>query len=126
MPVRVNLVTRPSRLVRSIPSYIGKSLLTIFRIFVLYKPFRFFFTVGTLILLPGLAIGIRFLRAYFDGEGQGHVQSLILAATLIVTAFITYAAGVLADLIAANRRLLEEVRMRQLRSEVDAICRACD
>lgn len=126
VPVRVNLVTRPSRLVRSIPSYIGKSLLTIFRIFVLYKPFRFFFTVGTLILLPGLAIGIRFLRAYFDGEGQGHVQSLILAATLIVTAFITYAAGVLADLIAANRRLLEEVRMRQLRSEVDAICRACD
>jgi glycosyltransferase involved in cell wall biosynthesis len=121
VPVRVNRVTRPSRLIRSVPGYVARSLMTIFRIFVLYKPFRFFFVVGTAFLLPGLWIGIRFLAAYSAGEGQGHVQSLILAAILIVLAFVTYAAGLLADLIAANRRLLEEVRMRQLRSEVDAI-----
>jgi glycosyltransferase involved in cell wall biosynthesis len=123
VPVRVNRVTRPSRLVRSLPSYVGKSLLTILRIFVLYKPFRFFLAIGTLILIPGLVIGIRFLGAYLAGEGEGHVQSLILASILIVMAFVTYAAGLLADLIAANRRLLEEVRMRQLRGEVDAIAR---
>jgi glycosyltransferase involved in cell wall biosynthesis len=120
VPVRVNRVTRPSRLIRSTPSYLAKSLLTIFRIFVLYKPFRFFFLVGTLFLLPGLAIGIRFLYFYLEGDGQGRVQSLILAAILILAAFVTYAAGLLADLIAANRLLLEELRMRQLRAEVDA------
>jgi glycosyltransferase involved in cell wall biosynthesis len=123
VPVRVNRVTRPSRLIRSTPSYLAKSLLTIFRIFVLYKPFRFFFLVGTLFLLPGLAIGIRFLYFYLEGDGQGRVQSLILAAILILAAFVTYAAGLLADLIAANRLLLEELRMRQLRSEVDTIRR---
>ncbi len=120
VPVRVNLVTRPSRLVRSVPGYVGRSLMTIFRIFVLYKPFRFFFFVGTLFLLPGLFIGVRFLRAWLEGDGQGHVQSLILAAILVLVAFVTYAAGLLADLIAANRLLLEDLRMRQLRSEVDA------
>jgi glycosyltransferase involved in cell wall biosynthesis len=123
VPVRVNRVTRPSRLVRSVPGYVGRSLMTILRIFVLYKPFRFFFLIGTLFLLPGLAIGIRFVYFYLEGDGQGRVQSLILAAILILLAFMTYAAGLLADLIAANRSLLEELRMRQLRNEVDAIRR---
>ena len=116
-------MTRPSRLVRSVPGYVARSLMTIFRIFVLYKPFRFFFLLGTLFLLPGLVIGVRFLLAWLDGDGQGHIQSLILAAILILVAFVTYSAGLLADLIAANRLLLEELRMRQLRSEVDALRR---
>jgi glycosyltransferase involved in cell wall biosynthesis len=117
-PVGVNAVTRPSRLVKSIPSYVRRSLLTIVRIFVLYKPLRFFMTVGTLFLLPGIAIGVRFVAAYLDGRGDGHIQSLILAAVLIVTAVVIYVAGIIADLVAANRVLLEEVRMRLLRAEV--------
>jgi glycosyltransferase involved in cell wall biosynthesis len=121
--VRVNRVTRPSRLVRSVPGYVARSLMTIFRIFVLYKPFRFFFLLGTLFLIPGLVIGVRFLLAWLQGDSQGHIQSLILAAILILAAFVTYAAGLLADLIAANRLLLEELRMRQLRSEVDGLRR---
>jgi hypothetical protein len=122
--VRVNRVMRPSRLVRSMPSYIFKSLITIIRIFVLYKPLRFFLLVGTLFLLPGLYIGLRFLLAYLTGDGQGHVQSLILASILIVMSVVTFAAGLIADLIAANRVLLEEIRMRQLRGEVEADLRA--
>jgi glycosyltransferase involved in cell wall biosynthesis len=118
VPVGVNAATRPSRLVKSIPSYVRRSLLTIVRIFVLYKPLRFFLTIGTLVLIPGVAIGVRFLIAYLDGRGDGHIQSLILAAVLIVTAVVIYAAGIIADLVAANRVLLEEVRMRLLRSEV--------
>jgi hypothetical protein len=114
----VNDATRPSRLVKSIPSYVRRSLLTILRIFVLYKPLRFFIAVGTLFLIPGVAIGVRFLIAYFDGSGEGHVQSLILAGVLIVIAVVIYAAGIIADLVAANRVLLEEVRMRLLRAEV--------
>ena len=118
VPVAVNAATRPSRLVKSIASYVRRSLLTIVRIFVLYKPLRFFMTAGTLVLIPGLAIGVRFLIAYFEARGEGHIQSLILAAVLIVTAVVIYAAGIIADLVAANRVLLEEVRMRLLRAEV--------
>ena len=118
VPVTVNLVTRPSRLVRSIPSYVRRSLLTIIRIFILYKPFRFFLYLGTLFMLPGLAIGVRFFVSYLEGQGQGHIQSLILAAVLLVTAAVVYAAGIIADLTAANRTLLEEVRMRLLREEI--------
>jgi glycosyltransferase involved in cell wall biosynthesis len=118
IPVAVNAATRPSRLVKSIPSYVRRSLLTIVRIFVLYKPLRFFMTAGTLVLIPGVAIGVRFLIAFFEDRGEGHIQSLILAAVLIVTAVVIYAAGIIADLVAANRVLLEEVRMRLLRAEV--------
>jgi hypothetical protein len=119
VPVRVNPVTRPSRLIRSTPAYVFRSILTILRIFVLYKPFRFFVLLGTIILLPGLALGVRFLVAYSEGQGEGHVQSLILAAILIVTAVIIYVAGIITDLVAANRVLLEDVRMRLLRAEID-------
>lgn len=118
VPVGVHPVERPSRLVRSIPSYVRRSLLTIVRIFILYKPARFFFFLGTLLLLPAVALGVRFLVHYLTDGGQGRIQSLILAAILAVTAMIVYAAGLVADLTAANRVLLEEVRMRLLRAEV--------
>ena len=120
VPVRVNRVTRPSRLVRSTPSYVAKSLVTIFRIFVLYKPFRFFFCLGTVFLLPGLAIGVRFLFACFQGDGQGHVQSLILAAILVVMAFVTYAAGLLADLLRQTGSCSRNCACGSCGSEVDA------
>jgi glycosyltransferase involved in cell wall biosynthesis len=119
VPVRVNPATRPSRLVKSVVSYVWRSILTIGRIFVLYKPLRFFVAVGTLFLVPGVLIGIRFLIGYLMGEGGGRVQSLILSAILIVTSMIIYGAGVISDIVAANRVLLEEVRTRLLRAEVD-------
>jgi hypothetical protein len=116
----VNAATRPSRLVRSIPSYVGQSMLSIARVFVLYKPLRFFSVIGTLLLLPGTVLGLRFIYDYLVDGGAGHIQSLILSAILIVTAMIVFVAGVLSDLISSNRILLEELRMRQLRSEIDA------
>lgn len=119
IPVAVNAPTRPSRLVRSVPSYVHRSLLTIVRIFILYKPLRFFLYLGTVLLIPGLVAVGRFLLLYLNGEGQGHIQSLVLAAVLLVTAMVVYAAGIIADLIAANRVLLEDIRMRQLRAEVE-------
>jgi glycosyltransferase involved in cell wall biosynthesis len=116
--VKVNPAVRPSRLVKSIPSYVRRSLFTILRIFILYKPLRFFLVLGTLFLLPGLALGARFLVHYFSGDGSGHIQSLILTAILLVSAVLMYLAGIITDLIAANRVLLEEIRMRMLRVEV--------
>lgn len=119
VPVRSNPATRPSRLIKSTMSYVWRSVLTILRIFVLYKPLRFFLSLGLVLLLPGLGLGLRYLSFFLAGDGQGHVQSLLLASTLIVTAIIVVVAGVLSDIIAANRVLLEEVRMRLLRAEVE-------
>lgn len=112
VPVRVNADLRPSRLVRSIPSYIQRSTFTILRIFMTYRPLRFFFTFGFVALIPGILIGSRFLYLFWEGYGQGHVQSLILAAILIVVAALFFMLGLLADLISVNRRLLEDLRTR--------------
>lgn len=103
---------RPSRLVRSIPSYVGRSLMTIVRIFIVYRPFRFFMTIGSILFFVGLAIGLRFLWFYIQGEGSGHVQSLILASVLLGMGFQTILVAFVTDLLAANRRLLEEQRER--------------
>jgi glycosyltransferase involved in cell wall biosynthesis len=116
--IKVNPAVRPSRLVKSIPSYVRRSLFTIVRIFILYKPLRFFLFLGTLFLLPGIALGVRFLVHYLSGDGTGHIQSLILTAILLVSAVLMFLAGIITDLIAANRVLLEEVRMRLLRAEM--------
>jgi hypothetical protein len=121
VPVRVNNASRPSRLIKSIPSYVYRSMLSIVRIFVLYKPLRFFFSIGAVLLALGIALGVRFLYLYFNGIGGGRVQSLLLATVLIVTAMIVFAAGILSDLIAANRLLLEEIRTRQLREAIDDV-----
>jgi len=110
VPIRVNHDLRPSRLVKSIPSYIRRSIVTIIRIFVIYRPFRFFGTIGVVLFVAGFLIGLRFLWNYLGGEGDGHIQSLILAGTLIIMGFVTFLVAFLADLLAANRKLLEDVR----------------
>jgi hypothetical protein len=112
VPVRVNEVSRPSRLVKSIPSYIRKSLFTIARIFIVYKAFRFFMSVGLAFFFLGLIGGIRYLYYYMIGEGSGHVQSLILASILLGIGFQTMLTAFLADLMAVNRRLMEDVQYR--------------
>lgn len=112
VPIRVNGDLRPSRLVKSIPSYIKRSIVTIVRIFVVYQPFRFFGAVGAVLFGVGFLIGLRFLWMYLTGHGEGHVQSLILAGVLLGIGFQTFLVAFLADLLAANRKLLEEVRFR--------------
>ncbi|MBK5929428.1 glycosyltransferase family 2 protein [Halochromatium salexigens] len=112
VPVRVNPNLRPSRLMRSIPSYIWLSTVTIVRIFVIYRPFRFFASIGVLLFGLGFLIGLRFLGVYLSGSGSGHVQSLILAAVLLGMGFQTILVAFLADLLAANRKLLEDIRFR--------------
>lgn len=118
VPVRVNTDLRPSRLVSSIPSYIKRSIITIVRIFVIYRPFRFFGSIGLALFIPGFLLGLRFLWKYFGGDGDGHVQSLILAGVLMVIGVQTLLVAFLADLLAANRKLMEDVRF-QLRAGHD-------
>jgi glycosyltransferase involved in cell wall biosynthesis len=112
VPVDVNDDLRPSRLVKSIPSYIQRSIFTIIRIFVIYRPFRFFLTIGSLLMSVGVLISIRYLYFYFFRDGEGHIQSLILSAILIMMGFQTILVSFLADLLSANRKLLEDIRVK--------------
>ena len=116
VPVRVNEDLRPSRLVKSIPSYIKRSIVTIIRIFVIYRPFRFFAAIGAVSFGLGSLLGLRFLVYWLLGQGDGHVQSLILAAVLLIAGFQTILVAFLADQLAANRLLLQQIRSRMLRS----------
>jgi len=112
VPIRVNGDLRPSRLVKSIPSYIKRSIVTIIRIFVIYRPFRFFGTIGAVLFLAGILIGLRFLWDYFQGGGEGHIQSLILASVLLGMGFQTLLVAFVADLLAANRKIVEDIRFK--------------
>ena len=117
VPIRVNGDLRPSRLVKSIPSYVRRSLITVVRIFVVYSPLRFFSVCAAIVAAPGLIMIARFLFHYLRGEGSGNIQSLVLSSALLALAGILAMSGILSELIAVNRQLLEEIRIRQLQQE---------
>lgn len=121
VPVRTNKYLRPSRLLKGIFSYAKRSLVTIIRIFVVYKPFRFFMAIGLAAFGIGALIGIRYLVYIFLGDTRGHIQSLILASILIGMGFQTILIAFLSDLIAVNRRLIEDVQYRLKKSEFDKL-----
>ena len=122
VPIRVNAKTRESRLIANVPDFIGKSILTVLRVYATYKPLRVFLAIGGVFLVSGLALGLRFL--YFlllAGQGgAGHVQSLILAAVLIILGVQVALIGLIADLVGVNRRMLEETLYRVRKMELDA------
>lgn len=121
VPIRTNSELRPSRLFKSIWGYVKKSMVTILRAYMMYKPLKFF----TFLMLPPAVIGLAFIIRYFvyvaAGTANGHVQSLILACTLLVMGFVTFITGLLSDVIAANRRLLQDTQYHTRRAEYDAI-----
>lgn len=112
IPIRVNKEERPSRLISNIFVYILRSILTMIRMFVVYRPFRFFAIISGIFLILGLLLGGRFLYYYAIGEGSGHVQSLILASILIITGVQTSVIAIASDLLSINRKLLEDIQMR--------------
>jgi hypothetical protein len=118
VPVRTNPQTRPSRLIRSIPSFLALSAVTIVRFYTMYRPLRVFTTVGGVLIAGGLALGLRFLYFYLQSRGSGHVQSLILAAILTFVGFQVCLIGLVADLIQMNRRMLEEILYRVRRDHL--------
>jgi len=124
VPVRTNAPTRPSRLYRGLGTYLRKSAATIFRVYTLYKPLKTFFALGALLLLAGTALGVRFLWHFAEGDRAGHIQSLILAAVLLIAGFQTVLIGLVADLISVNRRLSEEVLIRLKRMEAPEATKA--
>jgi glycosyltransferase involved in cell wall biosynthesis len=119
VPIRTNPMLRPSRLVKSNLSYIRRSLFTIIRIFILYKPLRFFLILGSIPLLLGLGLGIRWLIYFFLGTNPVKIQSLILVAILIIIGFQLWMFGLVADLMAANRQLLEDIQLKMRRQNIN-------
>jgi glycosyltransferase involved in cell wall biosynthesis len=116
--IRTNPQTRPSRLIRSIPHYLANSSSTIVRSYTMYRPLRVFSIIGGLFLLGGLLLGGRFLYYYMNGQGSGHLQSVVLAAVLFIVGFQVLLIGLVADLIGFNRKILEEVLYRVKRLEI--------
>ncbi len=115
VPIRTNEDLRPSRLLSSIPNYIEKSIATIIRIFVVYKPFRFFMSIGLLLFSLGFLLGLRFLYYYLTGDGEGHMQSVVLSGVLMGMGFQTGLIAFIADLLAVNRKLLEDIKTNGLK-----------
>lgn len=112
VPIRTNKDERPSRLMKSIPSYIKKSVITMIRIFNTYKPLHFFITLGVIPTIAGIGLGLRWV-ILFMGKGQGlHLPSLILAAILLLLGSQLIIFGFIADLISVNRKLLEDIQLK--------------
>ena len=119
VPIRTNPELRKSRLFSSMFGYVKRSMVTIVRSFMMYKPLKFFGSIGILSFLLGLGIGIRFLVYYFLGQGGGHIQSLILASTFMMIGVFTYIIALQADIIAANRKILEDVQYHVRKLDYD-------
>lgn len=120
VPVRTNGAVRPSRLFRSIPQFIMTTGLTVIRVYAMYNPLRIFMIAGGVVTLIGVAPLLRFLWFYLSGDGQGHVQSLVIGGALTVLGVVTIMLGALADLIGRNRLLLEQTleRVRALEATI--------
>lgn len=112
VPIRTNEETRPSRLFSSMWRYMKRSATVITRSFVMYQPLRFFSTLGIVLMLVGTVLGVRFLIYMGMGDGDGHIQSLILTAILLLGGFQTITIGLLGDTIAANRKIMEDMQYR--------------
>jgi len=127
VPVRTNPETRESRLFKSMWKYIQRSAVVIIRSFMMYRPLVFFFSIGSIFSMIGAAFVIRFLVFVIMGQSDGHVQSLVLAAMLIMVGVQCILAGLQADVIAANRKILEDVRYRLRKIELnETVSQFCD
>ncbi len=117
--IRTNAELRPSRLFSSMLGYVKKSMLTIIRAYIMYKPLKFFSICGAIPFLIGFILGVRYLIFIALGIDGGHVQSLILASTLMMLGFMTFIVGLQADVIAANRKILEDVQYHVRKLDYD-------
>lgn len=119
VPVRTNRELRKSRLFKSTRDFIQRQVTTIVRMYAMYQPLKVFFYLGTILSIAGMLPVVRFIYLYFTSGGAGNIQSLVLGGVLLIMGFIAYTAGLVADLIAANRQLMEMTLERVKRLELD-------
>ncbi len=119
VPIRTNKFLRESRLISNIPAYLYRSFSTIIRIFMTYRPLGFFVVPGSIAFLFGTILGLRFLYFFFITKtSSGHIQSLILTAVLLILGGLLIITGLVADLISANRKLMEDIEYRLHKTEI--------
>ena len=118
IPVKTNTKLRESRLFPSIRVYLQRSLVTMLKVYSMYRPLRLFTLAGGATFLLGFAIGCRYLFFFFMGQTEGHIQSLILSAILLIVGFQIIMMGVAAELISVNRQLLEDIQVRIKKAEL--------
>lgn len=123
VPIRTNPAARPSRLFKSIPRFIVNTGITIARVYTTYNPLRVFVGAGMFFAILGLIPILRFLYFWLAGDSSGHVQSLVIGGSLLVLGTLVAVMGVLADLIAANRKLIETslMRLRTLEDKIEEL-----
>ena len=119
-PVRTNKKLRESRLFPSIQIYIRRSLVTMLKAYSMYRPLKLFTIAGGTTFLIGLAIGCRYLFFFFQGQTEGHVQSLILSSIMLIVGFQIIMMGISAELIAVNRQILEDIQVRIKKNEIES------
>ncbi len=119
VPIRTNAELRPSRLFHSMWGYVKRSVLTILRAYMMYKPLTFFLAISLIPSICGIVFIIRFLYYYVIGQGQGHTQSLILACMLLIIGFLTVVIALLADMLSANRKILQDIQYHVKRQEYE-------
>ncbi|MBE2314767.1 glycosyltransferase family 2 protein [Solirubrobacter sp. CPCC 204708] len=118
--IRTNEKTRESRLFKSMWQYVRRNMVSIFRIYSMYEPLKVFMTLATLLGVASVGVWTRFLIFWFQGEGAGHVQSLILGAVLFNAAVVLFAIGILGDLLSGHRTMLQRIFERVRRLELQA------
>ena len=121
VPIRTNAELRPSRLFKSIFGYVKKSILTILRAYMMYKPLKCFSLLAIPPIGVGVLIGLRFLYFMATGYSSGHIQSLILACTLIIIGFLTFMIGLVADVVASNRKIIQDTQYHSRKATYDNI-----
>ena len=126
VPIGTNPKTRDSRLFKSIPKFLERSVTTMIRMYTMYQPLRVFFYIGCLFILGGLIPSVRFLYYHVTQGGEGHIQSLILAAIFFVIGFQVLMIALVADVISFNRRLIEETLVRVRKIEFDHELKSSD
>ena len=120
VPVRTNPATRPSRLMRSTSDYLRHSIPAIIRAYTLYQPLKVFSLIGSLFLLGSFILGTRFLYFFAIGQGEGHVQSVVLSAALLIVGVQIFVIGLVADLVSSNRKIIEEILYRLRKIDIDS------
>jgi glycosyltransferase involved in cell wall biosynthesis len=121
VPIETNPKTRESRLFKSIPKFIERSLTTMVRMYAMYQPLRVFFLIGLILSVIGATPVIRFLYFYFTGAGDGHIQSLVIGGVFLLMGFMAFLIGLIADLINFNRQLIEMTLERVRKLELELI-----
>ena len=121
VPIETNPAVRSSRLAKTMLGYVRTSMLTILRAYLIYKPLKAFLFLSLFPTLPAIAIWIRFLYYLFTAGGAGHIQSLVLACTLLIIGFVCIMIGILGDTICANRKILQDIQYHARKQYYDGV-----